>query len=69
LGLPPQVAQAFGGGSGNAVPAAGTQAAGSPPAGTTTNGANTLTTDIVQALQNYGAFANNPTASTISTTV
>jgi hypothetical protein len=53
-----QVAQVFGGGSGNAAPAAGT----------TANGANTLATDIVQALQNYGAFATNPAASTVSTT-
>jgi hypothetical protein len=53
-----QVAQVFGGGSGNAAPATGT----------TASGANTLATDIVQALQNYGAFASNPAASTVSTT-
>jgi hypothetical protein len=52
-----QVAQVLGGGSGNAAPAPGA----------TANGANTLATDIVRALQNYGAFANNPTAATIST--
>jgi len=33
-----------------------------------TNGASTLATDIVQVLQNYGAFANNPATSTVSTT-
>jgi len=52
-----QVAQVLGGGSGNATPAPGV----------TANGANTLATDIVQALQNYGAFANNPATSTVST--
>jgi hypothetical protein len=53
-----QVAQMLGGGSGNP----------GPGSGTTANAANTLATDIVQALQNYGAFASNPAARTVSTT-
>ena len=53
-----QVAQALGGGSGNATPAAGT----------TANGASTLAADIVHALQNYGAFAATPAPGTVSTT-
>jgi len=53
-----QVAQALGGGFGNPGPG---------PGSGTGNVANTLATDIVQALQNYGAFAN-PAARTVSTT-